>query len=326
LHENSVPERGAVAMIGQPRETTGMRDEEETTRSTRRTVVFLLLCLLCFLWFLPISIFAQTRLEFEVASIRPASEQVQPQVAAGLHVDGAQVALNYFSVKDIVGMAYRVKPNQIIGPDWLSGQRYTIAAKLPDGASQDQVPQMLQSLLTDRFQMKTHRETREFPVYALGVAKTGLKISALPADPDTQDKAPINIAAGGNGNGVAINLGNGSSFALGPTAFEVKKLDMPTFADMLTRFTDRPVVDMTEIKGRYDFSLDLTPEDRTAMLIRIALAQGVVLPPQAMRALDFGSNVSLSSSLEKLGFTLESRRAPLEILIIDSIQKTPTEN
>jgi uncharacterized protein (TIGR03435 family) len=282
------------------------------------------LCLLCSVR----PALAQTHLEFEVASIKPASEQVQ-QVAAGLHIDGAQVALNYFSIKDIVGIAYRVKPNQIIGPDWLTGQRFTIAAKLPDGASQDQVPQMLQSLLTDRFKMNMHRETREFPVYALGVAKTGLKMTALPPDPESEtrgDKAPINIAAGGNGNGVAINLGNGSSFALGPTSFEAKRLDLPTTADMLSRFTDRPVVDMTELKGRYDFTLDLTPEDRTAMLIRIALAQGVVLPPQALRALDFGSNVSLSSSLEKLGLTFEPRRAPLDVLVIDSIQKTPTEN
>src|SRR5215470_8385746 len=173
-----------------------------------------ILCLLCFLSSVSAA-FAQKHLEFEVASIRAASEQVQ-QVAAGLHIDGAQVALNYFSIKDIVGIAYRVKPNQIVGPDWLTGQRFTIAAKLPDGASQDQVPQMLQSLLTDRFQMKMHRETRDFPVYGLGVAKTGLKINALPSEPNSDtsgDKTPINIAAGGNGNGVAIELGNGSSFA-----------------------------------------------------------------------------------------------------------------
>ena len=302
-----------------------MRNGKRNTRSTRGTRN--ILCLLCFLCSVPAA-FAQARLEFEVASIRPASEQVQ-QVTAGLHIDGAQVALNYFSIKDIVGIAYRVKPNQIVGPDWLAGQRFTIAAKLPDGASQDQVPQMLESLLTDRFQMKMHRETRDFPVYGLGVAKTGLKINALPSEPNSDtsgDKAPINIAAGGNGNGVAIDLGKGSSFALGPTAFEVKRLNMPTIADMLSRFTDRPVVDMTELKGRYDFTLDLTPEDRTAMLIRIALAQGVVLPPQALRALDVGSNISLSSSLEKLGFTFESRRAPLELVVIDNIQKTPTEN
>ena len=289
-----------------------------------RSVRFL--CLLCVLCSVP-SVFSQTRLEFEVASIRTAADQVQ-QAAAGLHVDGAQVALNYFTIKDIIGIAYRLKPNLIVGPDWLTGQRYTIAAKLPDGASQDQVLPMLQTLLADRFQMRSHREMREFPVYALGVAKTGLKMTALPPDPesDARDRAPINIAAGGNASGVAIDLGNGSSFSMGATAFEAKKLDMTRFADMLSRFTDRPVVDMTDLKGRYDFTLELSPEDRTAMLVRIAVAQGVVLPPQALRALDFGSNVSLSSSLEKLGLTFDSRRAPLEVLVVDSIQKTPTEN
>src|SRR5215813_690699 len=126
-----------------------MRNKKRNGRSTSLGKILCFLCFLCSVTPAP----AQTRLEFEVASIKPASDQVQ-QVAAGLHIDGAQVALNYFSIKDIVGIAYRVKPNQIIGPDWLTGQRFTIAAKLPDGASQDQVPQMLQSLVTERFQMK----------------------------------------------------------------------------------------------------------------------------------------------------------------------------
>jgi uncharacterized protein (TIGR03435 family) len=271
--------------------------------------------------------FGQKRLEFEVASIKLAPDQIQ-QVGAGLHIDGAQVALNDLSIKDIVGIAYRVKPNQILGPDWITSQRYNIAAKLPDGGSQDQVRQMIQSLLADRFQMKMHRETRDFQVYALGVGKGGLKITTLPPDPDSDNReaSPISVAAGGNANGVSIDLGRGTSLSLGATTLEAKKIDMPTFADMLSRFTDRPVVDMTNIKGRYDFTLELTPEDRTAMLVRSALAAGVVLPPQALRILDVGSTVSLTSSLEKIGFTFETRKAPLEVLVIDSVQKTPTEN
>jgi uncharacterized protein (TIGR03435 family) len=272
-------------------------------------------------------VFGQARPEFEVASIKPAGDQIQ-QVGAGLHIDGAQVALTDLSIKDIVGMAYRLRPNQIFGPDWIASQRYNIAAKLPDGGSQDQVPQMIQTLLADRFQMKMHRETREFPVYALGVAKSGLRMTALPPDPDSdgRENTPINVAAGGDANGVSINLGRGTTLSLGATALEAKKIDLPTFADMLTRFTDRQVVDMTNVKGRYDFSLELSPEDRTAMLIHAALNAGVVLPPQALRALDAGSTVSLSGSLEKLGLSFESRKAPLEVLVIDSVQKTPTEN
>lgn len=271
--------------------------------------------------------FGQARPEFEVASIKPASQQVD-QAGVGLHIDGAQVSLIDVSIRDIVFLAYRIRPNQQSGPDWIVSQRYNIAAKVPDGVSQDQVPAMLQALLADRFQMKMHREMKEFPVYMLGLGKTGTKLTALPADPDSEVKtsSPLNVAAGGNANGVAINLGNGSSMTLGASSLEVKKLDMRRFADLLSRFTDRPVVDMTELKGQYDFHLDLTPEDRTAMLVRSAIDAGVVLPAQALRILDIGSTASLSSALEKLGITFDSRRAPLETIVIDSIQKTPTEN
>ena len=269
----------------------------------------------------------QTRPEFEVASIKPANDQIL-QVGVGLHIDGAQVSLTALSIKDIVAMSYRVRPNQITGPDWIANQRFNIAAKIPDGGSQNQVREMLQTLLADRFQMKMHEEMREFPVYALGIVKGGLKITALPEDPesDYRNNGPINIAAGGTGEGAVMNLGKGTSLTLGASSFEAKKLDMPMLADLLSRFTDKPVVDMTDLKGLYDFTLELTPEDRTAMLIRAAVTQGVVLPPQALRALDFGSTDSLTRSFQKLGFTFESRRAPLKFLVIDSIQKTPTEN
>jgi uncharacterized protein (TIGR03435 family) len=271
--------------------------------------------------------FGQSRLEFEVASIRPAPEQIQ-QVNIGLRIDGAQVRGSSLPLRDYIVLAYRLKPNQVIGPDWIASQRFDIAAKLPDGASQDQFRDMLQTLLADRFQMKTHRETKELPVYVLGVAKGGIKMMELPPDPQLDDSAhtPITITGNGRGGNVAIDLGAGSAFTLGPNGFEVKKITMQAFADMLTRFNDRPVVDMTDLKGRYDFNLELSPEDRMATMVRAALAAGVVLPPQALAMLDNGSNASLINSLQKLGLTFEARKAPLEMLVIDSIQKTPTEN
>ena len=271
--------------------------------------------------------FGQTRPEFEVVSIKPAGDQIQ-QVGVGLHIDGSQVGLTSLSVKDVVSMAYQVKPNQIFGPDWISSQRYNIAAKIPDGGSQNQVREMIQSLLGDRFQMKMHREKRDFQVYALGAGKNGVKMTALPPDPDSDNSRPAPIAAGGFGseNGVAMTLGNGSTLSLGATSFDAKKLSMAQLAELLTRFMDRPVVDSTGLNGQYDFSLQLTPEDRAALLIRSAINAGITLPPQAMRALDSGSNASLTTSLEKLGITLQSTRAPLDVIVIDSILKTPTEN
>jgi uncharacterized protein (TIGR03435 family) len=153
-------------------------------------------------------------------------------------------------------------------------------------------------------------------------------MTPLPPDPDSGNSGPAPITAGGfgNANGVVMNLGNGSTLSLGPTSFDAKKLSMAQLAELLTRFMDRPIVDSTGLNGQYDFSLELTPEDRTALLIRSAISAGVSLPPQAMKALDFGSNASLVNSLEKLGVTFQSTKAPLEVIVIDSIQKTPTEN
>lgn len=271
--------------------------------------------------------FSQTRKEFEVASIRAVGDQPPTQIAAGLHIDGSQVRLTYFSLKDDIGIAYRMRLNQIIGPDWLGSLRFDISAKLPEGAQQSDVGEMLQSLLADRFQLKLHREMREFPVYALGVGPGGFKIAeSAPADSVSRRGNPVNIAAGGSAAGVTIDLGEGSSFVLGSTTLETKKLSMATFADMLTRFLDRPVVDQTNLKAAYDLKLDLTAEDRMVMLIRSAVAAGVVLPPQALALLDLGSSDSLTTALKRIGLTLDARRAPLEVLVIDQVQKTPTEN
>jgi uncharacterized protein (TIGR03435 family) len=272
--------------------------------------------------------FAQTSKQFEVASIRPVAEQPPNQVGVGLTINGSQVRISYLSLKDYIGIAYRMRINQVVGPDWLGSQRFDIAAKLPEGAPQADVPEMLQALLADRFQMKSHRESKEFPVYALEVAKTGLKIteSMTEAEAAAADAGAVNIAAGGSGLGATINFGNGSHFTLGVNGFETKRLTMGMFADMLTRFLDRPVIDMTGLKAGYDMTLELSPEDRMAMLIRSAVSAGVVLPPQALTLLDGASGDSLSNSLKKAGLTLESRRAPLDVIVVDQIQKTPTEN
>src|ERR1043166_1353481 len=118
-------------------------------------------------------VWAQTapRLEFEVASIKPSDMSNQNSVRVGLHIDGAMVRCSYFSIKDYIGIAYRVKEYQISGPEWMASERFEINAKLPAGATQAQVPDMLQSLLADRFQLKFHRDSKEFPVYAIVVGK-----------------------------------------------------------------------------------------------------------------------------------------------------------
>lgn len=279
------------------------------------------------------AVFSQNapRPAFDVASIRPAPEGGLPQGAiAGLRLDGAQVRAAYLSLKDYVGMAYRLKPYQVTGPDWLGTQRFDVAATLPDGALPDQVPAMFQTLLEERFQLKFHREPKDLPVYALEVAPGGLKMTEAPPDPELENidaKAPQEFSGGGSNQGVSINLGRGSSITFANNRFEAKRLNMDALASTLERFLDRPVVDKTALKGKYDLSLDLTAEDYRSMLIRSAVVAGVVLPPEVLRLIDGSpAPASLFDALDKLGLKLVARKAPLDVLVVDKISKTPTEN
>jgi uncharacterized protein (TIGR03435 family) len=189
---------------------------------------------------------------------------------------------------------------------------------------------MMETLLEERFQLKVHREKKEFPIYALEIAKGGLKMTEAPPSPELEKadpRAPQEFTGGGSNQGVSINLGSGSSVSFSNNKFEAKGLTMASLAGTLERFLDRPIVDMTDLKGRYDFSIDVTADDYRAMLIRSAVVAGVVLPPDVLRFLDSASSPeSLFDGLTKLGLKLEPRRAPLDVLVIDGALRTPTEN
>jgi uncharacterized protein (TIGR03435 family) len=100
---------------------------------------------------------APPRLEFEVASIKPSPPPVIGQVNAGIKIDGAQLHARSLALKDYIQAAYKVKNYQVVGPLWLGSERYEVDAKLPAGTTREQVPEMLQSLFAERFEMKFHR-------------------------------------------------------------------------------------------------------------------------------------------------------------------------
>jgi uncharacterized protein (TIGR03435 family) len=270
---------------------------------------------------------APARLEFEVTSVKPsAGPSPGGSVSVGVKINGAQVHVSSLSLKDYIRIAYRVKEYQVSGPEWLGSERFEIDAKLPSGATRDQVPDMMQSLLADRFGLKLHRGSKEFPVYALIVGNTGLKMKELPPDPDADASAPVDVAVTGGPEGVAMNFGKGTVLNFGNNKFEAHKLTMLSLADSLGRYLDRPVVEMTKLTGKYDFTLNLTEEDYRTLLIRSAVNAGVTLPPQALRLLDGATDESLFSALRSLGLKLEPRKSPLDVIIVDQINKVPTEN
>jgi uncharacterized protein (TIGR03435 family) len=266
------------------------------------------------------------KLEFEVASVRPAPPLLpQAGVTIGLHLDGSQARIVSFTLKDYIAMAYRVKAYQISGPDWLSN-RFDLSAKLPAGSNSDQIPEMLQAFLADRFQLKFHRDKKELPVYALVVGKAPLRLKEAAANADDDGPPATNVAASGSGAGVSVDLGHGSSYTFTNNKVEGKKFSMDTLASQLERYMDRPILNLTELKGKYDLTLEVTAEDYQAMLIRAAIGAGMVLPPQVLQLVEGNTPASLLDAVQQAGLKLDARKAPVEVLLVDQALKTPTDN
>jgi uncharacterized protein (TIGR03435 family) len=286
---------------------------------------------------LPLLVNAQTspqtkpaHLEFEVASIRPAPP-IDASVKIGMHTDGAQVRFDQLSLRDCMRIAWQVKDYQVVGPDWVSSDRFNIMAKVPaGGATPEQIRTMLQNLLMDRFKMAFHNDKKEFAVYALVPAKSGLKLTETAPDATTDAPAkPAGIAvnASGSAAGVFVDLGNGSYYSFADNKLVGHKLTLPRMAETLAQYMDKPVVDMTALPDTkfYDFSLPVTADDYRVMLIRTAIRAGVSLPPQAAALAD-GSIDSFYSALEAVGLKLDPRKAALDVMVIDHADKTPTDN
>ena len=290
---------------------------------------------------------------FEVASIKPAAPitpalVMSGKVHLGMTVDAARVDIGNSSLADLIRTAYRVKPYQISGPGWMSSERFDVVATIPEGATSGQVPEMLQALLAERFKLSAHRESKEQAVYALVVGKSGPKLTeSLPgADAPSPDSAKGGVAIGTADGPVQIRDDNKSMVVTGGRgggtmrvsmedgAMHLKstKMTMEALADMLTSFVDRPVVDMTELKGNYQVELDLAMEDMRNVAARAAATAGIALPGRAdsvrgpADAASDPSGGSIFAAVQKLGLKLEPRKAPVETIVIDHLEKSPTEN
>jgi uncharacterized protein (TIGR03435 family) len=112
---------------------------------------------------------------------------------------------------------------------------------------------------------------------------------------------------------------------LGGGKFEGKRFTAEILASTFERYCDRPVIDMTRLAGVYDFSFDVTPEESQVLGIRAAVNAGVRLPPQVTSLLDTGGN-PLMVAVEQLGLKLDARKAPVDVLVVDDLRRTPLEN
>ncbi|HEY6340536.1 MAG TPA: TIGR03435 family protein [Bryobacteraceae bacterium] len=275
--------------------------------------------------------FGQTaqNLTFEVASVKPSPPPNPngpvffgpPMGGPGTH-DPGQITWSNAALRNVVMTAYDMQTYQVTAPDWLSNERYDIIAKVPEGATKEQVAVMWQNLLRERFGMVVHRDSKEFQVEELTVAKGGLKMkeSELPADAEPFTPGSVKPGKNGpdfSGTGLIILVTAGPD---GGSAHMVAKgLTMPEIATKFGQQQRHPVIDKTGLTGRYDFTVEYTMD-----LSGLPPPPG--LPPKAPDVpSDPGSN--FSSTIEKqLGLKLTPGKARLDVIVVDRAQKTPTEN
>ena len=303
---------------------------------------------------------------FEVATVKPAKMPSQTdfmngKAHVGMKTDAARVDIGFVSLNDLICAAYKVKAYQVSGPDWMGGmggQRFDVLAKMPEGATKEQVPEMLQALLAERFKLAIHHDTKERSVYALVVGKGGPKLKESPPDPPAPavaekpeaapgdpgaEAAPAKDASpqvkfqrnsdGSSGTATVHGPDGNAKMSFGPNGMhmEMEKMTMAKLAETLTPFVDRPVVDMTELKGNFQVALDLAMED----LKNVARKFGAAVPGAAPSSGDAGSlpsdavsdpTGSVFTSVMQLGLKLEPRKTPLDLIVIEHIEKMPTEN
>ena len=224
---------------------------------------------------------------FEVASVKRAAGGGPPgDIPRNMDGSPGSFAMRNVPLRYALEWAYDLKDYEISGPDWINGEeRYDIIAKAASGATNDQMKPMLQSLLTERLKMKLHRETRDLPVYVLLPGKGAPKVKPGPADGEA--------TLSGSPTGVS---------------FHNQPISRLTF--MLTRRMDRPVLDMTGLKGVYDFTVDTS---------------GLGFNGQPPADPNAGPSI-FTAVQDNMGLLLEARKAPIEILVLDHVERIPTEN
>jgi uncharacterized protein (TIGR03435 family) len=260
---------------------------------------------------------------FEVASVKPSD----PQLGARLFPvrggpgssDPGQVVYTNISLKYLLYYAYGAHSDQITGPEWLGLEQYDVVAKIPPGTSPEQFTLMLRNLLSERFHLVLHHESREVQGYDLVVAKSGPKLKessktdSLAAEqpssgPPLLDKPDQNgypqlarpgmiypAIAGSNGRGIHLIA---------------RAQTLTDLATVLGGNLRHPIANRSGLDGRYDFTLDFALETNNA-----AAEAPIDLPP--------GIPIALQ---EQLGLRLVPVKTAVDMLFVDHADKAPTAN
>ncbi len=240
---------------------------------------------------------------FEVVSIKAPEPSDPNQVRMRVSGDPGMVHYSNLALRDLIAIAYGVKTYQIEGPDWMESTRFEIQGKVPAGVSDTHIPDMVQTMLAERFGLVTHRETKDHAVLALVAEKSGAKLK--PAE----NPIPVSSGSGRGGGGFRIEIDDAGAHVKATSA------TLTAVADTVSRFSEKPVVDQSGIEGQYDFDLVLSPS-----ALRAGRGPG---GPTEESAEGPGS---LADAFLKYGLKLEPRKAPMPTIVVDHLNKAPTAN
>jgi bla regulator protein blaR1 len=220
----------------------------------------------------------------------------------GLRPEPERLTGTNVSLKTLIQFAYAMKEFQIAGgPNWLDSERYDLVAKAAQPVPRDQLMRMLQPLLAERFKLAVHRETKEMPVFALIAGKAGAKFR----EAQTGEIPALTIRPG-------------------PATLQLKgvKASMSQLADTLTTIMGRTVLDRTGLRGDFSFSAEWANDPGP-----FGSPAGFIPPPETAAATPGVSGPSIFTAFqEQLGLKLEAQKGPVEVLVIDHVQRVPAAN
>jgi uncharacterized protein (TIGR03435 family) len=231
---------------------------------------------------------------FDVASVKPSDPAARRMFVDAM--SGGKLTAGSVSLSWLVQFAYGLESYQLSGgPGWMSTSRYDVMARAQDpNAGQDQIRQMTQTLLADRFALKVHTESKELPIYRLITAKAAKGLRQIPACAAPECPA-FDMLIGGQ--------------------ITARGVTMEDFAHAMTDVTGRPVRNQTNLAGQYDFRLSWTPDDATPGAVG---PRGSPAPDPTLASV-------FTSLTEQLGLKLQSDKGPVDVYIIDHAEK-PSEN
>jgi uncharacterized protein (TIGR03435 family) len=233
--------------------------------------------------------------------------------------DPGRINWRNVSLTNLLVLAYEVRSYEISGPGWMNGTRFDIAATLGEGVSKQVLDLMLQNLLAERFKLKLRREPRESVVYSLVVGKNGPKMKESAEEPapaaGTAATASPTARMQQDEDGFPVFPDRRGTYITGlPGRMRMRASHetLAHFATVLSGQLGHPVADATGLQGRYDFAVTYAPST-TSPDISGAMPEAAADP-------------DIVGAMQQIGLRLEQKRGMIEMLVIDHLEKVPTEN